>query len=86
MGQVLKPLKAMLNALEARLRPQQTLKERMRAYPDLEIETKWLEIFQKMIEGMQALMEKQLDKPIPLIVNQTTSSRHKRHTKSKKNQ
>ena len=40
----------------------QTIEERMRAYPDPELETKRLEIFQKMIEGTQALLGKQLDK------------------------
>ena len=39
-GQVLEPLKAMLDAYEARLRPQQTLEKRMRAYPNPALETK----------------------------------------------
>ena len=57
----------MLDAYEARLRPQQKLKERMRAYPDPTLETKCLEIFQDMIKETQALLEKQLDKPIPSL-------------------
>ena len=77
MGQILEPLKAMLDAYEARLRPQQTLEERMRAYLDPALETKRLEIFQKMIKGTQDLLEKQLDKPIPFLENQTTSSRRR---------
>ena len=48
----------MLDAYEARLRPNQNQEERYRAYPDLEIETKCLEIFQRMIEGTQALLDK----------------------------
>ena len=60
-GQVLEPLHAMLDAFEARLKPNQTLEERMRAYPDPQLKTKRLEIFQKMIEGTQALLQKQMD-------------------------
>ena len=59
---VFEPLKAMLDAYEARLRPNQTQEERYRAYPDPKIQTKCLEIFQRMIEGTQALLDKQLDK------------------------
>ena len=84
MGQILETLKAMLDAYEARLRPQQNLEERVRAYPDPTLETKHLEIFQEMIKGTQALLEKQLDKPIPSLENQTTSSRHRRKTRSTK--
>ena len=51
----------MLDAYEARLKPKETLEERYRAYPDPTLETKRLEIFQKMIEGTQALLEKQLN-------------------------
>ena len=57
-GQVLEPLRAMLDAFKARLKPNQTLKERSRAYPDPQLKTKWLEIFQKMMEGTQALLQK----------------------------
>ena len=46
---VFKPLQAILNAYEARLRPNQTNEERLRAYPDPEIEKQRLDIFQKMI-------------------------------------
>ena len=42
---VFEPLKAMLDVYEARLRPNQTNEERYRAYLDLKIETKCLEIF-----------------------------------------
>ena len=48
----------MLDAYEARLRPQQTLEERMRAYPDPVLETKCLKVFQEMIKGTQALLDK----------------------------
>ena len=74
----------MLDAYEARLRPQQTLEERMRAYADPALETKCLEIFQEMIKGTKALLEKQLDKPIPSLENQTTSSKRRRKTRNKK--
>ena len=47
----LEPLRAMLNVFKARLKPNQTLKERLRAYLDFQLETKQLDIFQKMIEG-----------------------------------
>ena len=52
----------MLDSYEARLRPNQTNEECYRAYPDSKLETKRLEVFQKMIEGTQALLEKQIDK------------------------
>ena len=50
-----------MDAYEARLKPNQTFEERYRAYPCPELETKRLEIFQKMIEGTQALLDKQLN-------------------------
>ena len=59
---VFEPLKTMLDSYEARLRPNQNNKECYRAYLDLEVETKRLEVFQKMIEGTQELLEKQMDK------------------------
>ena len=59
--QVLEPLCAMLRAFEARLKPNQTLKERLRAYLDPQLELKWLEIFQKMIEDNQALLQRQME-------------------------
>ena len=52
----------MLDAYEARLRTNQTQEERYRTYPNPETETKHLEIFQRMIEKTQALLDKQLDK------------------------
>ena len=43
---VIEPLlQAMLDALEARLKPNQTLEESLIAYLDPQIKTKWLEIF-----------------------------------------
>ena len=59
---VFEPLKTMLDSYEARLRPNQTNEECYRAYLDPELETKRLEVFQKMIEGTQALLEKQTEK------------------------
>ena len=53
----------MLDAYEARLRPNQTQEERFRVYPNPKVETKCLEIFQRMIKGTQALLDKQLNKP-----------------------
>ena len=64
-GQILEPLRAMLEAFEARLKPNQTLEDRIRAYPDPQLETKRLEIFQKMIEDTQALLRKQLEATRP---------------------
>ena len=56
---VFEPLKAMLDAYEARLKSNQTNEERYRAYLDFKLKTKRLEIFQKMIEGTQDLLDKQ---------------------------
>ena len=56
--QILEPLRAMLDAFEARLKPNQTLEDRVRAYPDPQLKIKRSEIFQKMIEGTQALLQK----------------------------
>ena len=61
-NKVFEPLKTMLGLYEARLRSKQTNEEQYRAYLDPELETKRLEVFQKMIEGTQALLEKQMDK------------------------
>ena len=55
----------MLDAFEARLKPNQTLEERLRAYLDPQLETKQLEIFQKMIEGTQALLQRQMETNYP---------------------
>ena len=55
----------MLEAFEARLKPNQTLEDRVRAYPDPQLETKRLEIFQKMIEDTQDLLQKQLEATRP---------------------
>ena len=59
---VFEPLKTMLDSYEARLRSNQTIEEQYRAYLDPELETKRLEVFQKMIEWTQALLEKQIEK------------------------
>ena len=56
---VFEPLQAILDAYEARLRPNQTNKERLRAYLDPEIEKQRLDIFQKMIHVTQSLLDKQ---------------------------
>ena len=59
---VFEPLKTMLDLYEARLKPNQANEECYMAYLDLELETKKLEVFQKIIGGTQALVEKQMDK------------------------
>ena len=59
---VFEPLKTMLDLYEARLTLNQTNEEQYRAYLNLELEKKRLEVFQKMIEGTQALLEKQMEK------------------------
>ena len=59
---VFEPLKTMLDLYKARLRPNQTNEEIYRAYPNPDLETKRLQVFQKMIEGTQALLEKKMDK------------------------
>ena len=43
-GKILEPLRAMLDAFEERLKPNQILEERLRAYPDPQLETILLEI------------------------------------------
>ncbi len=55
---VFKPLKAMLEAYEARLKRNETQEDRYRNYPDPMIETKRLELFQKLIEMTQSILEK----------------------------
>ena len=70
-GQVLEPLRAMLDAFEARLKPNQTLEERIRAYPNPQLETKRLEIFQKMIERTQALLQRQMETNRPFKGHET---------------
>ena len=55
---VFEPLQAILDAYEARLRPNQTNKEILRAYPDPEIKKQRLHIFQKMIQVTQSLLDK----------------------------
>ena len=59
---IFEPLKTMLDLYEARLRSNQTDEEQYKAYLDLELETKQLEVFQKIIEGTQGLLEKQMEK------------------------
>ena len=56
---MIEPLKALLDAYEARLKPNQTLEERYRAYPDPPLEQKRLEVFQKLFEVTQAALERQ---------------------------
>ena len=56
----------------------------MQAYSDPALETKHFEIFQEMIKGTQALLEKKLDKPISSIKKQITSSGHRRRTRRNK--
>ena len=54
MQKVFEPLNAMLEAFEARLKTGQTLEERARNYPDPVIESRRLDICQKLIEVTQA--------------------------------
>ena len=49
------PSDAMLQAYEARLKPLETLEKRYRKYPDLALEVRQFEIYQKFIEVAQAL-------------------------------
>ena len=56
---VFEPLNAMLEAFEARLKTGQTLEERARTYPDPVIESRRLDICQKLIEVTQALLQQQ---------------------------
>ena len=65
----------MLDAFNKRLKPNQTLKERLRAYSNLQLEMKQLEIFQKMIEGTQALLQRQMDRSKSLEDQETKPSR-----------
>ena len=51
-NKVFEPLKAMLDAYKARLKPNQSNEERYITYPEPKFKTKRLEIFQKMIEGI----------------------------------
>ena len=54
----MEPLRALLDSYKDRLEPSQNLEERLREYPNTQIETKRLEFFQKMMEGMQDLLQK----------------------------
>ena len=65
----------MLDAFKARLKPNQTPEERIRAYLDPQLETKWLEIFQKMIEGTQALLQRQMKTNKPFEGHETKPNR-----------
>ena len=52
----------MLDSYKASLKHKQTNEEQYRAYPNPKIEKKYLEIFQKMTQGTQTLLDKKLDK------------------------
>ena len=56
---VFEPLNAMLEAFKARLKTGHTLEERARTYPDPVVESRRLDICQKLIEVTQALLEQQ---------------------------
>ena len=58
---VFEPLQAMLDAYEARIKPNQTQEERIRAYPKPKLEIKRLEIYRKMIEEAQAQLNKEMN-------------------------
>lgn len=88
---VSKPLQAILDAYQARLRSNQTNEERLRAYPDPEIEKERLDIFQKMIQVTQSPLDRQnmginqtTQEPWNEAVKETKSKRgSKRHSKHK---
>ena len=42
---------------EARLKPLETLEERWRQYPDPQIEARRMDLYQRLVETTQALME-----------------------------
>ena len=94
------PLKALLDAYEARLKPNQIMEKGYRSYPD-PLEQKRLEVFQKMFEVTQAALERhatQVDQepnsPVETKSNsvelerktneETKSSRNPRRRKSRK--
>lgn len=56
---VYEPLQAILDACEARLRPNQTNKDRLRTYPDPKIKKHRLNVLQKMIQVTQSLLDRQ---------------------------
>ena len=68
-------LDGMLQAYEARLKPLETLEERYRSYQDPIIESRQLEIYQKLIKAMQTLDQ---------MINKTTRNHIKQETDSHK--
>ena len=63
---VFEPLDALLQAYKARLKPQETLEERARKYPDLVVEARQLEIYKQLIAAAQAL-EHQIKQTTSLV-------------------
>ena len=68
-------LDALLQAYEARLKPLETLEERWRQYPDPELETRRLEMYKRLVETTQALMQQMKpnhtsEKETPNVKNQ----------------
>ena len=61
----------MPDAFKVRLKPNQTLKERLRAYPNPQLEINLLEIFQRMIEGTKALLQRQMETNKPFEGHET---------------
>ena len=49
------PLDALLQAYEASLKPLETLEERWRKYPNPAVEARQLEMYQRLVEAVQAL-------------------------------
>ena len=76
---VFKPLQAILDAYEARLKPNQTNEERLRAYPDPEIKKQRLDIFQQMVHVTKSLLDKQ-----NMGINQTVLEPQRDKTKDMK--
>ena len=69
---VFEPLNAMLEAYEARLKPDQTLEERWKAYLDPVIESRRLDLCQKLVEITQALLKQQAAESVKRTKAKTT--------------
>ena len=67
-------LDAMLQAYKARLKPLETLEERWRHYSDPQIEARRLDLYKRLVETTQALMEQ--NKRMQPLEKETPESRN----------
>ena len=66
-------LDALLQAYEARLKPLETLEERWRLYPNPQIETRRLDLYKRLVETTQALLDQNKEIQTPKQRNPNVS-------------